>query len=483
MRRWLALLVVVAVLMPGSPARAGSHAPATPQRLSLAAGTTSMSLSWEQPRTGPRAGGFRVHENGRVVARSTTTSANLAVAFNSTHTYTVTAIDGQGHESAPTAPVSGHAWAYGMNPECLSPAPLTLAATAITASAASLSWPRHPLWQDLELRVGGVSLGRTTRTSVRVGGLAPETTYSVGLYRYNGCLGQTVPVGQGSLTTTAGSTARPAAPSALTVTGRTDTTVRLSWSAPAGPTPARYAVYDGDTLVARTGSTAVTVGRLYHASWHTFTVAALNAAGDESTHTAPVPASTEACQAEAPRPSGLTATAVSPSSVRLQWVFGSAATSYTVLDGDRPVATPAGPEAMVTGLASGSRHTFRVAATLPDGCGETRRGTAVTVTTPAGPTGRAAQPTDLTLTRNAPLGVDSTAVTLAWTASSGGEPATGYRVYDGAALAGESTGTELSLTVGAGTRHTYTVVAVDAAGTESVQSAPHFVYAMYLTPP
>jgi hypothetical protein len=483
MRRWLALLLVVAALTPGSPARADSVAPATPQRLALAAGTTSMSLSWEQPRTGPRARWFQVYEDGQVVARATTTSATVAVAFNSTHTYTVAAVDDQGHESAPTAPVSGHAWAYGMNPECMSHAPLTITATAITASAASLSWPRHPLWQDLELRVGAVSLGPTTRTSARIGGLAPETTYSVGLYRYNGCLRQTVPVGWGSLTTAAGSAVRPAAPSALTVAGRTDTTIQLSWTAPEGPGPARYAVYDGDTLVARTSSTAVTVGRLYHASWHTFTVAALNAAGDESTHTAPVPAGTAACQANPPRPIGLTATAVSPSSVRLRWVFRSAATSYTVLDGDRPVATPAGPEAMVTGLASGSRHNFRVTATLPNGCGETPRGTAVAVTTPAGPTGRAAQPADLTLTRNAPLGVDTTAITLGWTASSGGEPTTGYRVYDGATLAGEATGTQLSLTVGAGTRHTYTVVAVDAAGTESAQSAPLTVQAMYMPPP
>ncbi|GAA3959195.1 fibronectin type III domain-containing protein [Actinoplanes auranticolor] len=483
MRRWLVLPLMIAVLTPGAPARADSPAPATPQRLALGTATTSMSLSWEQPRTGPRARWFQVYEGGQVVARSTTTSATMAVAFNSTHTYTVTAVDGQGHESAPTAAVSGHAWAYGMNPECLSPEPLTMTATAITASTASLSWPRHPLWQDLELRVGGVSLGRTTRTSVRIGGLAPETTYSVGLYRYNGCLQRTVPMGWGSLTTTAGGTERPAAPSALTVAGRTDTTIRLSWTAPEGPAPARYAVYDGDTLVARTSGTAVTVGRLYHASWHTFTVAAVNAAGDESAHTRPVPANTEPCQADPPRPTGLTATAVSPSSVRLRWVFRSAATSYTVYDGDRPVAVPAGPEAMVTGLASASRHNLRVTATLPDGCGETPRSTAVAVTTPAGPTGRPARPGDLTLTGNAPLGVDTTALTLSWTASPGGEPVTGYRIYEGATLAGAATGTQLSLTVGAGTRHTYTVVAVDAAGTESVPSAPLAVQAMYMPPP
>lgn len=216
---------------------------------------------------------------------------------------------------------------------------------------------------------------------------------------------------------------------------------------------------------------------------HTFTVAALNAAGHESTHTVPLQASTDPCQANPPRPTGLTATAVSPSSVRLGWAFRSAAVSYTVLDGDRPVATPAGAGAVVTGLASGSRHNFRVTATLPDGCGETARSTAAAVTTPAGPTGRAAQPTGLAITGNTPLGVDTTAITLAWTAATGGEPVTGYRVYEGPTLAGEATGTEVTLTVGAGTRHTYTVAAVDAAGTDSVQSPPLSVQAMYMPPP
>jgi hypothetical protein len=124
-----------------------------------------------------------------------------------------------------------------------------------------------------------------------------------------------------------------------------------------------------------------------------------------------------------------------------------------------------------------------VTATLPDSCGETPRSTAVAVTTPPGPAGRPARPTDLTLIGNAPLGVNSTAITLSWTASPGGEPTTGYRIYEGATLAGTATGTQLSLTVGAGTRHTYTVVAVDAAGTESVSSAPLAVQAMYLPPP
>jgi fibronectin type 3 domain-containing protein len=480
-----ALPVILLLSAPalGPSTQAGATTPAVPARLSVIAGTTSMSLSWQQPSTGSRARWFQVYDGGTVIARNTTTSAVVPVAFNSTHTYTVTAVDSEGQESAPTAPVSAHAWASGLNPECMPTTPVAITVTETTASAASISWPRNPLWSNLELRIGATSLGRTSWTSARIGGLAPETTYSVGLYRYNGCMQMTVPVAWGSVTTTAGSTGRPGAPTALIVAGRTDSTVQLSWTPAPGSPPARYAVYDGDTPVARTSGTAVTVRQLYHASPHAFTVTALDAAGNESAHTAPALVSTAPCQVNPPRPAGLTATAVSASSIRLSWTFRSAATSYIVYDGDRAVATPAGPDAMVTGLASGSRHNLRVTAVLPNGCGETPRGTAVKVTTLPGPDARATAPTGLTLVRNAPLDVSTTSITLGWTTSPTGEPAASHRLYEGATLAGEATGDQISLTAGAGTRHTYTVVAVDAAGNESAQSAPLAVQAMYMPPP
>jgi len=113
---------------------------------------------------------------------------------------------------------------------------LPITAAEVTASGASLAWQRHPLWGDLELRVAGGSLGATgTSTSIRVGGLAPATTYGAGLYRYSPCLRTTVVIATGSFTTAAGPDTRPAAPTGLVVTGRTDTTVSLSWAAPAGP--------------------------------------------------------------------------------------------------------------------------------------------------------------------------------------------------------------------------------------------------------
>src|SRR4051812_34961305 len=113
----LTVLLTACVPSAASPAAAAPGTPATPFRLSLTSGATTMRLSWQQPATGSRARWFQVHEDGAVVARSTPTSALIAVAFGSRHTYTVTAVDADGDESAAAGPVDGYAWTSGLNPE------------------------------------------------------------------------------------------------------------------------------------------------------------------------------------------------------------------------------------------------------------------------------------------------------------------------------------------------------------------------------
>ena len=498
-----AALAVAVLLVVASPAAARDNRaghtldtlttpadPVPPTALWASTNGTAISLTWQQPPIGPRIRSFRVYEGDQVIARTTTTSTTLNVPFGSSHTYTVTAADANGRESAPTDPVTGRSWLSGVNPECLPTTTVPITVTAATASALSLSWPRYPLNGDLELQVNGVSLGWTSLTSARVGGLAPATSHQIGLYRRNQCSpGSLVPVGWTSATTTAGPTARPGPPTALTVTGRTDATVNLAWTAPAGPAPARYAVYDGGTRVAVSAGTTALVRRLFHATWHRFTVAALDAAGNESTHSPAVSTSTDTCLSNPPRPVELLATALSPSSVRLAWKLDAAATSYTIWDGDTAVATSRYPETVVSGLPSASRHGYRVSATLPQSCGETPRSTRVRVTTAAGPAARPAAPASIEVTGNMPGNWPTNArLTLTWSAATGAEPAVSYRVYEGATVVGatgasEPDGTRLTLAVGGATWHTYTVVAVDAVGNESAPSPPVTVQAMYFPPP
>ncbi|MBG0561371.1 fibronectin type III domain-containing protein [Actinoplanes aureus] len=488
-RRGAVLLITAVAAVAGTavPASAAPSGPATPVTLWASTLGTGISLTWEQPRSGSPATSFRVYENDSVVARVSTTAAHLEVPFGSSHTYTVAAVDHRGRESARTAPASGRSWLYGYNPECMPVSGVPITVTEVTATAISVSWSRHSLGGDLELRVDGQSLGWTSSTGARVGGLAPGTDHHVVLYRLNRCHtggGGVVPVASTTVTTAAGGATPPQAPSGLTVTGRTDSTIGLAWTAPPGPRPARYAVYDGATLVAVTSTTTVTVDRLHHATWHRFTVAALDAAGNESAHSAAATAGTETCLSEPPRPVALTATAVSSSSVRLSWTLEAAATSYTVFDRGVAVATTRYPQVVLTGLPPASEHAYRVVATLAQGCGESPRSRRAEITTPGGPAARPAAPATLAVTGNVPGSWPSGAqLTLTWSASAGGEQPAGYRVYEGAAVVGETGGTSLTLPVGAATTHEYVVVAVDAAGNESAPSPRVTVQAMYMPPP
>jgi hypothetical protein len=256
-RRAAVLLIAAttAVLTSTVPAHAAPSSPATPTGLWASTIGTGISLSWEQPRSGSRASSFHIYENDQVVARVSTPSTYLEVPFGSSHTYTVAAVDQRGRASARTAPVTGRSWLYGYNPECMPVSGVTVTATDITATAFSVSWTRHPLGGDLELRVDGRSLGPISSTGARVGGLTPATAHQVVLYRPNRCHiggGSAVPVGSVTVTTAPGTATPPQAPTGLAVTGRTDSTIGLSWTAPPGPRPARYAVYDGATLAAVT---------------------------------------------------------------------------------------------------------------------------------------------------------------------------------------------------------------------------------------
>jgi hypothetical protein len=81
-----------------------------------------------------------------------------------------------------------------------------------------------------------------------------------------------------------------------------------------------------------------------------------------------------------------------------------------------------------------------------------------------------------------PTGTPFGTIGLRWQAPAGSSVA-GYRVYEGAALIGETTNTALTAVVGAATTHQLTVVSVDAAGNESVQSAGVRVTGFYLPLP
>ncbi|WP_433440684.1 glycoside hydrolase family 75 protein [Nonomuraea sp. CA-141351] len=122
-------------------------------------------------------------------------------------------------------------------------------------------------------------------------------------------------------------------------------------------------------------------------------------------------------------------------------------------------------DAQITATLNAGVNTVRATATTADGGPNVDR---LSVSGPGGPDGQAPTvPASVRVT-----GVSASSISLAWTDSTDNVAVTGYRVYEGTTVV--TTTPTAGATIGglaAGSTHTYTVTAFDAAGNESGHSA------------
>ncbi|NUT44598.1 MAG: fibronectin type III domain-containing protein [Thermoactinospora sp.] len=180
----------------------------------------------------------------------------------------------------------------------------------------------------------------------------------------------------GAISTTgtcSGDCAAPSTPSGLTVTGRTDTSVSLSWSASTdtgGSGLRGYNVYRSGTKVTATPVTGTTftdtglsAGRTYQ-----YTVEAVDTAGNLSARSAAVSATTTGCSGDCTAPTAptLTSTGRTSTSVSLSWSGATdnvGVTGYEVYRGSTRVATATGTTHTDDGLTPSTSYTYTVRAT------------------------------------------------------------------------------------------------------------------------
>ncbi|HET8661343.1 MAG TPA: fibronectin type III domain-containing protein [Micromonosporaceae bacterium] len=171
------------------------------------------------------------------------------------------------------------------------PTPTGLAVTGTTASSVSLSWNASTGATSYTVRRNGANPVTVTGTSTTITGLASSTTYSftVSASNSSGESAQSAPV-----SATTGSGQVPPAPTGLSVTGVTCSSVSLSWNASSGATS--YRVYRGTTLATTVTTTSATVGGLNPSTSYSFQVSAVSSAG-ESAKSGAVSATTPSCPA------------------------------------------------------------------------------------------------------------------------------------------------------------------------------------------
>jgi fibronectin type 3 domain-containing protein len=265
----------------------------------------------------------------------------------------------------------------------------------------------------------------------------------------------------------------PAAPTGLTATESTPGTVDVSWTAAVdnlGVTG--YRVYRDGTAVANLpgGATTWADKTVAKATNYTYTVDAVDAAGNRSAKSAPVSIHTYANDTTPPTaPTGLTA-AVTTDAVTLSWQPSTdniGVTGYSVLRDGAVVATVATTGYADTTVPANETHSWTVRAFDAGGNTSAESGSVSAMRDTLAPT----IPDGLTATS-----VQAGSIGIAWNVATDNVGVTGYRVYrDGQLLATvpDTATSYTDNTVGAtfGTLN-YQVAAVDAAGNASAPSAP-----------
>jgi chitodextrinase len=433
-------------------------------------GPTGASLSWGAATDNITVVSYVVSRNGTQVAMSTTTSyIDSGLTPATTYSYRVAAVDEAGNvsPSSPTANVTTGAVSDTTPPS----QPTGFTATAAGAVAATLSWNASTDNIGVTgyiLSRDGVLVAEGNATSFTDTGLAPATTYAYAIVARDAAGNQSSPASASVTTGTPTDTTPPSQPAGLTGTAASGTVVNLSWSASADNVGvAGYVVTRNGTPIAAPTTTSFADSGLTPATTYSYTVAARDTAGNRSAATSVSVTTPDTLPPSTP--TGLTGVASGTAGANLSWNASTdnvGVTDYIVSRNSVQIATRTVTSFADTGLAPATTYNYTVVARDATGNRSIAASVSVTTGTPADTT-PPSQPTGLT---GVPSG--STGVNLSWIASTDKVGVTGYIVTRDGVQVGTPTATSFADTgLTAGTTHSYTVVARDAAGNLSTAAS------------
>lgn len=454
--------------------------PTVPTGLAATTNTSvpRVNLAWSASTDNVGVTGYTVYRNGSLltsVSGTTLAYADNTVTSLATYSYAVDAFDAAGNHSAQSSPVSV------TTPDTSPPTvPTGVAATAVSPGEIDLSWSAstdNVGVTGYTVYRGGVLLA-TTRAGVTKWAdttVVASTAYSYTVDAFDAAGNHSARSAPASATTPAApDTQPPTVPAGVTATvGTTVGEADVAWTASTDNVAVTgYTIYrDGAALGTVAGSIVTyadhTVAGL---TTYSYTVDAFDAAGNHSAQSLGAGVTTPDWTAPTV-PAGLTATLINSGEIDLTWNASTdnvGVTGYTVYRNGVAIATtPTGTLVYAnTGLAHGFTYTYTVDAFDAAG-NHSAKSAPASATTPddVPPT----TPGGLAVTATSP-----TAVAVSWTASTDNVAVTGYGVYRDSILLIALGPSALGYTdaVAAGSTHSYTVDAFDAAGNHSGRPTP-----------
>jgi chitodextrinase len=353
-----------------------------------AASASQINLAWTAATDDVGVAGYHVFRDGGttpIVTLTGTSFADTGLTASTTHTYTVSAFDAAGNESAPSVPASA---TTPVSADTQPPTmPTDLTATAASASQINLAWTAAT--DDVGVagynvfRDGGATpIATVAGTSFSDTGLAPSTTHSYTVVAFDVAGNQSPLSATASATTQAAAdTQPPTVPTDLTATAVSASQINLAWTAATDDVGvAGYHVFrdGGATPIATVAGTSFSDTGLAPNTTHSYTVVAFDAAGNQSSPSATAAATTLTPPATA-TPTAVPATstpttlpAATPTPAATTATLPATATPLAMTPAATPTARPAAtatprPTATKTAHPDSHREQPTVTVRVPHG--------------------------------------------------------------------------------------------------------------------
>lgn len=457
---------------------ADTQTPSTPTNLSASnVSTNSVNLSWSAATDNVGVVQYTLYQNGNALVNIGFNSYALSgLNPSTTYSFTVTAKDAAGNESEPSAALS----VTTLTPtDTQAPsAPTNLGATSVTDNAINLNW--SPATDNVGVTAyniyqNSIQIATTTVNAFAVNNLSASTSYDFTVTALDAAGNESVFSDTLNISTTAPpDTQAPTIPNNLIANNITTTGVSLSWDAATdnvGVTA--YKVFQNNQQIATSTTNTYTVSGLNANTTYSFTVSAIDGAGNESATATALSVTTAAlADTQAPTaPNNLVTSNITANGVNLSW--NSAAdnvgvTGYKVYQNGNVLASTSVNNYAVAGLTANTSYNFRVtavdAAGNESGFSNVQSITTLSATDTQAPT----IPTNLVASN-----VTSTSINLTWTAATDNVAVVGYNIYENNSLLTTTASTTFNLTnLNPATGYSLGVSALDAAGNESAISNP-----------
>jgi titin len=357
------------------------------------------------------------------------------------------------------------------------PAP---SAQAVSCNQIDISWTAvndataYAIYRSAMLDSGYAQIGTTGTDSYSDAGLSASTAYYYKVKAINTAVESGF---SAAIAATTQAPPVPAAPTGVTATTLSSTSIQISWTASNGATayaifrsPVADSVYE--QIATQAASPYIDVGLTANSLYY-YKVTAINSTG-ASGYSAEVNATTDAPPAQAPDvPTGVSATSTSSTSIALSWTAVNGATAYIVYRSAssggsyEQIGTPSSNSFTDVGLAASTPYYYKVSAA--NAISESDYSSEATATTQAPPLVAPAIPTGV-----GAIAKSSTSIEISWTAANG---ATSYQVFRSATSGGTydpvgtqaaSPYTDVGLTPS--TPYYYKVKAVNSVGASDFSS-------------